>query len=159
MSLTLKQFTPLLAALCGMGIMAETGQAQSITSAADGTGTIVTPDGNRLDIHGGSLSGDGANLFHSFEKFGLSQEQIANFLSNPQIQNILGWPATKEQIKEAMPLVPDELVQRITASGTPDEVKAKVREYVDNGCTCPILYPLGDPYLIAKMPGMYAEGV
>ncbi len=90
MSLTLKQFTPLLAALFGMGIMAETGQAQSITSAADGTKTIVTPDGNRFDIHGGSLSGDGTNLFHSFEKFGLSQEQIANFLSNPQIQNILG---------------------------------------------------------------------
>jgi 5,10-methylenetetrahydromethanopterin reductase len=68
-----------------------------------------------------------------------------------QIQNILGWPATKEQIKEAMPLVPDELVQRITASGTPEEVKAKVREYVNNGCTCPILYPLGDPYLMIEV--------
>jgi len=68
-----------------------------------------------------------------------------------QIQNILGWPATKEQIKEAMPLVPDELVQRITASGTPEEVKAKVRQYVDNGCTCPILYPLGDPYLMIEV--------
>jgi len=68
-----------------------------------------------------------------------------------QIQNILGWPATKEQIKEAMPLVPDELVQRITASGTPEEVKAKVREYVTNGCTCPILYPLGDPYLMIEV--------
>ena len=68
-----------------------------------------------------------------------------------QIQSILGWPATKEQIKEAMPLVPDELVQRITASGTPEEVKAKVREYVVNGCTCPILYPLGDPYLMIEV--------
>jgi len=62
-----------------------------------------------------------------------------------QIQNILGWPATKEQIQEAMRFVPDDLVQRITASGTPEEVKAKVREYVEHGCTCPILYPLGDP--------------
>jgi 5,10-methylenetetrahydromethanopterin reductase len=68
-----------------------------------------------------------------------------------KIQNILGWPATKEQIKEAMPLVPDELVQRITASGTPEEVKAKVREYVKRGCTCPILYPLGDPYLMIEV--------
>ncbi len=67
------------------------------------------------------------------------------------IQNILGWPATKEQIKAAMPLVPDDLVQRITASGTPEEVKAKVREYVANGCTCPILYPLGDPYLMIEV--------
>ncbi len=65
-------------------------QAQPITSAADGTGTIVTPDGNRFDIEGGLLSGDGANLFHSFEQFGLSTEQTANFLSTPGIQNILG---------------------------------------------------------------------
>jgi len=50
-----------------------------------------------------------------------------------------------------MKLVPDELVQRITASGTPEEVKAKVREYVANGCTCPILYPLGDPYLMIEV--------
>ena len=32
----------------------------------------------------------------------------------------------------------------ISASGTPDECRAKVREYVEAGCTCPILYPLGD---------------
>jgi 5,10-methylenetetrahydromethanopterin reductase len=68
-----------------------------------------------------------------------------------KIQSILGWPATKEQIREAMKLVPDELVQRVTASGTPEEVKAKVREYVANGCTCPILYPLGDPYLMIEV--------
>ena len=40
--------------------------------------------------------------------------------------------------------VPDELIERITACGTPDEVRAKVEEYNRNGCTCPILYPLGD---------------
>ncbi len=68
-----------------------------------------------------------------------------------QIQNILGWPATKEQIQEAMKFVPDDLVQRITASGTPEEVKAKVREYVEHGCTCPILYPLGDPHLMIEV--------
>ncbi len=68
-----------------------------------------------------------------------------------KIQSILGWPATKEQIREAMKLVPDELVQRVTASGTPEEVKAKVREYVKRGCTCPILYPLGDPYLMIEV--------
>ncbi|MEQ8382397.1 MAG: CHAT domain-containing protein [Coleofasciculus sp. A1-SPW-01] len=64
--------------------------AQSITPAADGTGTMVTPDGNRFDIHGGTFSGDGANLFHSFEQFGLDSGQIANFLSNPTIQHIIG---------------------------------------------------------------------
>ncbi|MEG4853262.1 filamentous hemagglutinin N-terminal domain-containing protein, partial [Microcoleus sp. B5-D4] len=64
-------------------------QAQPLVPAADGTGTVVTPIGNRYDINGGSLSGDGANLFHSFGQFGLNQGQIANFLTNSAIQNIL----------------------------------------------------------------------
>jgi len=86
---------------------------------------------------------------HIAKASGVSQEVVK------KIQNILGWPATKAQIKEAMPLVPDELVQRITASGTPEEVKVKVREYVVRGCTCPILYPLGDPYLMIEV---FSEG-
>lgn len=61
-----------------------------------------------------------------------------------KVQTILGWPATREQIHEAMQFVPDDLIERITASGTPDEVRAKVEEYNRNGCTCPILYPLGN---------------
>ena len=65
-------------------------QTQVIIPAADGTGTVVTPQGNRIDIQGGSLSGDKANLFHSFTQFGLSEGQIANFLTNPNIRNILG---------------------------------------------------------------------
>jgi len=60
-----------------------------------------------------------------------------------EIQSILGWPATKEQIEKAKYLVPDELVDHITASGTPEEAKAKVEEYKKRGCTCPILYPVG----------------
>lgn len=60
-----------------------------------------------------------------------------------KIQSILGWPATHEQISKAKHLVPEELILRITASGTPDEARAKVAEYIHNGCTCPILYPVG----------------
>ncbi len=72
-----------------------------------------------------------------------------------QIQAILGWPATKEQVRAAMKYVPDELVQHITASGTPAEVKAKVREYIKYGATCPILYPLGD---VKLMIDTFADG-
>ena len=61
-----------------------------------------------------------------------------------EIGKVLTWPAGPEEIEKAMVLVPDEVVQMITASGTPDECRAKVREYVEAGCTCPILYPLGD---------------
>lgn len=60
-----------------------------------------------------------------------------------KIQSILGWPATKEQIEQAKHLVPEDLIHRITASGTPDEARAKVDEYRAHGCTCPILYPVG----------------
>lgn len=60
-----------------------------------------------------------------------------------KIQAILGWPATHEQIQKAKHLVPEDLIHRITASGTPAEAKAKVQEYIDHGCTCPILYAVG----------------
>ncbi|EGJ34924.1 hemagglutination activity domain protein [Moorena producens 3L] len=53
------------------------------------TDTEVIQDGNRFDIDGGTQSGDGSNLFHSFQEFGLDQDQIVNFLSQPGIKNIL----------------------------------------------------------------------
>lgn len=74
---------------------------------------------------------------HIAKASGVSQEVVT------QIQSILGWPATKEQINKAKHLVPDELVSHITASGTPEEARAKVNEYLKRGATCPILYPVG----------------
>ena len=65
-------------------------QTRTITPAPDETGTVINRQGNRFDINGGSVSRDGQNLFHSFEQFNLSEGQIANFLSNPNIRNILG---------------------------------------------------------------------
>ncbi|MBP0021761.1 MAG: CHAT domain-containing protein [Cyanobacteria bacterium SBLK] len=64
--------------------------AQSIVPESDSTGTLVNFDGQQFDIEGGILSGDGENLFHSFEQFGLDTGQIANFLSSANIHNILG---------------------------------------------------------------------
>jgi 5,10-methylenetetrahydromethanopterin reductase len=75
---------------------------------------------------------------HIMKASGVSQDLL------DEIHQVLTWPATEEQIERAMELVPDDVVQLITASGTPDEVRAKVREYVAAGCTCPVLYPLGD---------------
>ncbi|KGF72768.1 hypothetical protein DO97_05435 [Neosynechococcus sphagnicola sy1] len=76
---------PLLACL-----LTSPGLAQSIRSNGDSTGTVVTVEGNRYNISGGSLSGDGHNLFQSFRDFNLNPNEIANFLSTPAIQNILG---------------------------------------------------------------------
>ena len=74
---------------------------------------------------------------HIAKASGVSTEVVQS------IQAILGWPATHEQIQKAKHLVPEELIHRITASGTPSEAKAKVQEYIDHGCTCPILYAVG----------------
>lgn len=74
---------------------------------------------------------------HIMKASGVSQDLL------DEISQVLTWPATEEEIEKAMALVPDDVVQMITASGTPDEVRAKVREYVEHGATCPILYPLG----------------
>ena len=84
---------PLCAAIpFGIALLQTTAlaQAQPITSATDGTKTVVTPNGNQFNIDGGTLSQDGTNRFHSFEQFNLGSGQIANFISNPQIRNILG---------------------------------------------------------------------
>ena len=74
---------------------------------------------------------------HIAKASGVSSDVVA------EIQSILGWPATHEQIKKAKHLVPEELILKITASGTPSEAREKVAEYIKNGCSCPILYPVG----------------
>ena len=40
------------------------------------------------------------------------------------------------------------LILNITATGTPEEAKARVEDYKARGCTCPVLYPLGDAKLM-----------
>jgi 5,10-methylenetetrahydromethanopterin reductase len=87
---------------------------------------------------------------HIMKASGVSQDLL------DEISQVLTWPATEEQIEQAMALVPDDVVQLITASGTPEEVRAKVREYVANGCTCPVLYPLGDD--VKLMIDTFADG-
>jgi 5,10-methylenetetrahydromethanopterin reductase len=74
---------------------------------------------------------------HIAKSSGVSEEVIK------QIQSILGWPATKEQIDKAKHLVPLDLINNNTASGTPEEARNCVNEYRKHGCTCPILYPAG----------------
>jgi 5,10-methylenetetrahydromethanopterin reductase len=87
---------------------------------------------------------------HIMKASGVRQELL------DEIGQVLTWPATEEQIEEAMRLVPDDVVQMITASGSPEEVRAKVREYVAYGATCPILYPLGDD--VRLMIDTFANG-
>ena len=90
-----------------------------------------------IDTTRGLLTQYLAQQPHIAKASGVSDEVVA------EIQSILGWPATKEQIDQAKHLVPEDLIHRITASGTPEVAREKVDEYRRNGCTCPILYPVG----------------
>ncbi|MEM9539207.1 MAG: filamentous hemagglutinin N-terminal domain-containing protein [Cyanobacteria bacterium P01_E01_bin.42] len=60
---------------------------QSIIPTGD-AGTIVGQNGDLYTITGGTRSG--FNLFHSFQEFGLTPNEIAHFISAPEIDNILG---------------------------------------------------------------------
>ena len=48
--------------------------------------SVVTPDGEVIQIEGGTRRGD--NLFHSFEEFSVSTDGIASFNNAAEIQNI-----------------------------------------------------------------------
>ncbi|TAD80471.1 MAG: hypothetical protein EA001_00535, partial [Oscillatoriales cyanobacterium] len=60
----------------------------SIAPATDGIGTTVQQQGDRYDIGGGTRAGN--NLFHSFQRLGLSSQEIANFLATPDLTVIVG---------------------------------------------------------------------
>ena len=117
----------------------------------------------RLQIlsHRENIDADGARIIHRLlDLVHLLGENLA-FLERFPVGGIVmacntscaiggkyGWPATREQVHEAMQYVPDEFVLKISATGTPAEARAKVQEYIDRGCTCPILYPMSDPQLM-----------
>lgn len=62
--------------------------AQSIVAAPDGTGTNVSIAGNTYHIQGGTQAG--ANLFHSFDTFGLDSGEVGHFLHQPGVTDIFG---------------------------------------------------------------------
>jgi 5,10-methylenetetrahydromethanopterin reductase len=99
--------------------------------------SVDNDHGKAIDTTRGLLTQYLAQQPHIAKASGVSTDVVE------KIQSILGWPATNEQIQKAKHLVPEDLIEHITASGTPDEARAKVNEYVKNGCTCPILYPVG----------------
>ncbi|MGB3637774.1 MAG: filamentous hemagglutinin N-terminal domain-containing protein [Rivularia sp. (in: cyanobacteria)] len=77
--LTLSIFTAIL--------IAPKTQAQ-ITANPGDTNTVVNQSGDTFTITGGTQVDK--NVFHSLQKFGLSENQIADFVTNPGTQNILG---------------------------------------------------------------------
>ncbi len=73
------------------------------------------------------------------------------------VQSIMSWPATEADYIKASAVIPDAVVRELMAVGTSEECRAKVREYVDAGVTCPILYPMMDD--IRPVIDAFADGV
>jgi 5,10-methylenetetrahydromethanopterin reductase len=67
-----------------------------------------------------------------------------------EIRNIIGWPIDKSKVNEAKHLVPDDVVQKLTAVGTPNECFEACMAYVKSGATMPIVYPVCDAEFTIK---------
>lgn len=57
-----------------------------------------------------------------------------------------GWPARPGGVEAAMELVGDDIVDRLTISGTPDECRGRLHEWVDAGASYPIIVPITSNY-------------
>jgi 5,10-methylenetetrahydromethanopterin reductase len=75
---------------------------------------------------------------HIMKASGVSEELL------DKVHSMMGWPATEEDYLRTSKIIPDELVRNLMAVGTTQECQAKVKEYIDAGVTCPILYPMMD---------------
>ncbi|MEO0457346.1 MAG: CHAT domain-containing protein [Cyanobacteria bacterium P01_A01_bin.114] len=95
----------LLACSLSSLLRVELASAQPVRAASDGTGTVVTQNGQTFDIRAGSLSSDRSNLFHSFQTFQPNRGETVNFLAEPAVQNIFA------RINGERPSVIDGLLQ------------------------------------------------
>ena len=88
---------------------------------------------------------------HIMKASGVSEE-IAD-----KAKALMSWPASEEDYERASAVIPEEIVRDIMAVGTADDCRAKVKEYMDAGVTCPILYPLRGN--IKEVIDVFADGV
>jgi 5,10-methylenetetrahydromethanopterin reductase len=75
---------------------------------------------------------------HIMKASGVSEELLT------KVQSMMSWPATEEDYIRTSKVIPDEVVRNLMAVGTTEECRSKVKEYIDAGVTCPILYPMMD---------------
>jgi 5,10-methylenetetrahydromethanopterin reductase len=88
---------------------------------------------------------------HILKASGVSEE-IAD-----KAKALMDWPATEEDYERASAVIPEEIVRNIMAVGTAEDCRKKVKEYMDAGVTCPILYPLRGN--IREVIDAFADGV
>lgn len=67
---------------------------------------------------------------------------VGEDLINAVQREMGGWPARPGGIERATEIVPDDIVRMLTASGNPEDCRAKIKEYMASGCKSPLLLPL-----------------
>jgi len=75
---------------------------------------------------------------HIMKASGVSEELLE------KVQSMMSWPATEADYIRTSQVIPDDVVRNLMAVGTSEECRAKVKEYIEAGVTCPILYPMMD---------------
>lgn len=74
---------------------------------------------------------------HIMKASGVSEDLIK------EVQEKMGgWPAKPGGIERATEIVPDEVVAMLTASGSPEDCRRKILEYMAAGCKSPLILPL-----------------
>ncbi|MEO0968713.1 MAG: filamentous hemagglutinin N-terminal domain-containing protein, partial [Cyanobacteria bacterium J06639_18] len=75
---------------CSLPIYSERAIADIIADDTLPNNTVVlTPNGNSIEITGGTRPENGSNLFHSFTNFSLQSNETARFIHESGIQNII----------------------------------------------------------------------
>jgi 5,10-methylenetetrahydromethanopterin reductase len=74
---------------------------------------------------------------HIMKASGVSEDLIRDVQ-----ERMGGWPAKPGGIERAAEIVPDDVVRMLTASGSPDDCRKKIHEYMHAGCKSPLLLPL-----------------
>jgi 5,10-methylenetetrahydromethanopterin reductase len=88
---------------------------------------------------------------HIMKASGVSEELLE------KVQSILTWPAKEADYIRAAKEIPDEVVRGLMAVGTSEECRAKVKEYIEAGVTCPILFPMMPD--IRPVINAFADGI
>jgi len=57
-----------------------------------------------------------------------------------------GWPGRPGGVEEAMKLVSDDIVDRMTISGSASHIKDRIGEWLEAGISYPVILPLSDNY-------------
>src|ERR1051326_9011513 len=71
-----------------------------------------------------------------------------------------GWPGRPGGVEEAMKLVSDDIVDRMTISGSASRIKDRIAEWLDAGISYPVILPLSDNYdeiVAALAPGTWTR--